>query len=567
MTLHERWERDHGIRALAALLLNLLFLLALLLLFAPGYDTNDDRMMSGFVDGQIFRKTAYIPFINILLGLLLKGLYTLGSDAVNWYTGLQYLVMLGGFTALTWCLFERLPFLRALAVSGILLLCFGTDGYLTLNFTKVAAIGTVGGLGLMLHAQTQRQPGRLGLPLVLGALLAIAGFMWRAEEFFCCAALLAALGLCRLIAICRGQDGKGKQMLHFVLPFALLLAVVLGLYGADALAWSKGEWGEYKAYNQVRHLMMDYGVPAYDTMQETYDELGLDENAVSLLRSWSFHDPDTFSAENLSRIIAQRDARIKNIGAGDCLRKLFQECLPCFFETQAFLGLLLLAVLWLACGRHGLAECLSLGYMLAAFTGMYCYLIYDGRCLLNRVDMGMFFAMAAVLACWLRPEKGRGKTGLCVLLLAFSLAIGYRANRAAGRFDPNSQLIDRSAEKAAVERILQDDEHLYLYKILSLRDPLYGPLETYPAGYNEKFVALGGWGTNYPYFTALLDSYGIQNCFRDVVGNERVYLIDSRIELTMAYINKYYDPAARAEEVEALSEETGLEIYRILAGA
>ena len=48
------------------------------------------------------------------------------------------------------------------------------------------------------------------------------------------------------------------------------------------------------------------------------------------------------------------------------------------------------------------------------------------------------------------------------------------------------------------------------------------------------------------------------------MDNERVYIIDDDIALTVRYINEYYDPDASAELVEPLSEETGLDIYRIV---
>ena len=50
------------------------------------------------------------------------------------------------------------------------------------------------------------------------------------------------------------------------------------------------------------------------------------------------------------------------------------------------------------------------------------------------------------------------------------------------------------------------------------------------------------------------------------MGNDKVYFIEDDIDLTLAHIHERYDPGATAERVEALSEQTGLAIYRILAG-
>ena len=70
--LRGKWDRDRGLRLAAALLLNALLLLVMLSCFTPRFETNDEVLMSKFVDGQMAEKSAYIPFINIVLGYILK---------------------------------------------------------------------------------------------------------------------------------------------------------------------------------------------------------------------------------------------------------------------------------------------------------------------------------------------------------------------------------------------------------------------------------------------------------------------------------------------------------------
>ena len=79
----------------------------------------------------------------------------------------------------------------AWGASLVLLLAFGTDCYLSMNFSKPAALGTVGGMCLMIEAL--RGDGKAEkIPLTLGILLALAGYVWRFEEFGVCALLTAA---------------------------------------------------------------------------------------------------------------------------------------------------------------------------------------------------------------------------------------------------------------------------------------------------------------------------------------------------------------------------------------
>ena len=119
------------------------------------------------------------------------------------------------------------------------------------------------------------------------------------------------------------------------------------------------------------------------------------------------------------------------------------------------------------------------------------------------------------------------------------------------------------AEKAAVARLLEDDDRLYLVKVWAIDHTLYTPLETPPALYAEKLLLLGGWSMGHPAIEAVLDDWQLENPFRDLVNREDVYLIDSDIRHTIAYLRESYYPKASAEQIQPLSKETGLKIYRI----
>jgi hypothetical protein len=60
-----------------------------------------------------------------------------------------------------------------------------------------------------------------------------------------------------------------------------------------------------------------------------------------------------------------------------------------------------------------------------------------------------------------------------------------------------------------------------------------------------------------------LAQYGIENPYRDMVNNDKVYLVAADIELSLEYIRNWYYPDAVAEPVEPLSSQTGLQIYKL----
>ena len=61
----------------------------------------------------------------------------------------------------------------------------------------------------------------------------------------------------------------------------------------------------------------------------------------------------------------------------------------------------------------------------------------------------------------------------------------------------------------------------------------------------------------------MLEKYGIESPYKDVVNHDGCYIIDEDIERTINYISKYYYPDAEAELIEPLSGETNLKIYKI----
>ena len=107
---------------------------------------------------------------------------------------------------------------------------------------------------------------------------------------------------------------------------------------------------------------------------------------------------------------------------------------------------------------------------------------------------------------------------------------------------------------------------MYLAKLDTVSDRLYSPFETAPKGYWDRIVLLGGFDCGHPTIMDNLRLYGVENPYRDCIGNERVYLIEDDIELTLRYLREHYDPGAEAERVEPLSTQTGLQIYRIRKG-
>ena len=561
MKLKTDWVKSDRAKLLFAIGLNLAFLLVLLLCFEVRFEENDDLTVQKFLDGQTAVKTPFVVYINYFLALLLKGLYDLSGNALPVFGLFQYVLLFISFTAVSCLLFKRLNLLAATAGSLALLCFFGADSYLTMTYTKTAGIAAVGGVSLMLLAMEETGGAKKWLPLPLGAVTLLLSLMLRDKEFLACAALMGPLGLgCLLRHVQAAEGNRLRTGLRFAAPFLLTLALAAGFYAANEWIWDHSAYYDYKVYNEARSIHGDYGVPNYEELPELYDALGIDQNTIDMS---GFYDTKIWTTETLNAIIEARDAQRVPPSPGECLGTFLNSCLPGFFIQRHIYGLLAVLLLWLCCGKRDWLSFLTVGLAFAAFGALYLMLIRQGRFLVNRTDVGFFFALAVTLLWFLSPEKAGRERLFSALLILLCLGWGYRQNRDYCYFYPENILGDDSAQKAAMETLLAD-EHLFLTGIGGVNHTLYSPLETVPAGYSDKIILLGDWCVMHPNIAATMAQYGIVNPYEDVVGSDRAYLVVDDIEVTMAYINKNYAPAARAELVEPLSSETGLCIYRVL---
>ena len=568
MTLKEQWNQKAWPRILLAFLLNAAFLSVMLRFYAPMWETNDDLFISKFFDGQMAHKSMYAPFINICLGFLMKAVYTTLGDGFNWYSCAQYLLLYLGFTALTWVLLRRCRLGPALVMTAVLLGAFGTDCYLSMNFSKPAALGTVGGMALMLQSMRNGSGRTQKTPLVLGFLLALCGYVWRFEEFGVCAVLMACGVLAVLFEIGAenrsiSPGGRMKKYLACIAPFALLAVCAAGLFVFDLSVWKRPEAGGFMDFNNTRSNFIDFQTPEYLQMPEVYDSVGMDENFVYMMKQWSFYDTERFNRENLETLIAARDSLIPRRTPGECLGVFLNKCLMGFTLDRPFSGFALMLVIWLACGKRRAGTWISLGCMAGLFGIIYLAMIWADRYLANRVDIGLFLAMAVVLGFEMDEARLRGEKLLLTAVLLLSFFITYRMNRAWCFLDRHNTIEDKSAEKAAVARLLEDDDHLYLTKIWAIDHQLYTPLETPPAGFSDKLLLIGGWSMGHPEIEAILRQWNIENPYHDLVNRDDILLIDHDIDRTLAYLRAAYYPEAEAELVEPLSDETELKIYHI----
>ncbi len=550
-------------------LLNLALLALLLLILQPCYETNDDTTIYELTAGSKGVYDSHTIFIHILVGKFLKLLYT-AAPGLQWYTLLQYAVLLCSFTAISYVLLNRLRTGAAIAVFGTLYPYFGYEGYMVIQFSKTAGIAVCAGILLMFHglerlaralgggrreeaSLPKDRPGACRGMVLLGILLALVGGMYRYKEFLLCAALMSGIGVYTLFTL-NWKKAVLRVLAAYLGSFALLFLAFFGLHLYDKWAYaSQEDWGGYIEFNDARSNLLDYGFPDYKENQELYEQLGVSNDDLKLYVSGNYADPDLFDRELIETLLA----RTEDPAVDREFLKNYLDTFPVgFLKISVFTCFLLICCYWLFWGRKGRWEILGLIYEAALMALAYGYLFYLGRYLVSRVETAMWLA-AALLVIWLLDERReyfsrRTALAFCACALAFCMnqwQSGFRADQG----DYNAML-ERNRE--LLENVGRDEDHLYLAKLGTLTTFLaYGPFDVIPFGSADNVCKLGGWEYGDPVNDSVLERYGVSNPYRDMINNPQVIVVDANVKNTQKYLKAHYDEKVKYYEVKQINNQ------------
>ena len=105
----------------------------------------------------------------------------------------------------------------------------------------------------------------------------------------------------------RGPVFTGRNAASFVGVFALILAGLLGCFGADRLACSDPEWQEFEDLFDARTQVYDFydaSLRSFEKNREFYEKLGLTETQCELLVNYNYGADDAIDAQVMEQIAA-----------------------------------------------------------------------------------------------------------------------------------------------------------------------------------------------------------------------------------------------------------------------
>ena len=538
------------------LISNLLILGAMAAVMRPSFETNDDIVFAELGSGLRGVKDAHLVFQNYGLGMIYRFLYGV-TGRLPWYTIVQYMILFVAFTVVTYVLISRLGEISGLCLFVILACGFGYEGYIHLQFTKTAGIAAAAAVFLLLHLLEQEKYSWWGI--AGGILLAVIAYMYREDQFWASCGLMAGAGVLFLFDLRKYRNKKLRRIGICVLTFGVLLLSVFGVDRWDSSKYRSAEWKEYQEFNQLRSELLDYGFPDYDSNQEIYEELGISREAYELYKSWNFNDTEKFDTEVMKKLVDLKQKRPLTIRTVTAFIRRFPSDLlrmPMFYSFAVF------ALLWILCGKKDVFSVISVLAECLLLVAVYFYLYYQGRYMVNRVDVGLWFS-ACLVMLWIfsSGEVRYMNTKMSVLLCMICVVLGQFMMYKDWRLATSSIPEARVSQRAVLETIGTDKEHVYLAKSGMLSEIVcYGPFDRMPENLLDNVYWFGGWECRTPGYTRAMEAHGIINPYRDVVNNETIYLVDENIDLTLKYIRQYY-----AENAEAVFVKTigNVDVYQI----
>ena len=375
-------------------------------------------------------------------------------------------------------------------------------------------------------------------------------------------ALWAVFGLYLLSRLNRDAQGQIlKRAIRYIGIFALTLAVCAGCRLIDRAAYRNApEAAAYEKINDARSALTDYGFPKYEENKELFDSMGISYNAYKLFSKWNFYDPDVFTLDKMEKLIAVQNRKSVSLAT----LKEFLDVYPAkWFENPMFYCFLVLLAIALLHGRREWITYAEIAALILVLGGLSYYMYLQGRFNLQRVDNPVWLCASLILMYLISPSGFNLPVRYAWTFGLVVLALNQNTWRETWRHNTTKKAEKMAFSQNFIAGVSSDTEHLYLTKAgLYAVSPAYGPFSLVPVGASSNMAVLGGWPAGSMPYAATLKKYDVTNPYRDCIDNEKVYIIDNDINLTINYIREYYDMKATAVDAGMFDDENRM--YRIV---
>lgn len=522
--------------------LNLLFYLIVFLKLDSIYYINDDLMIQDIMSGAFLGEVSnYTVYMNSVLSGGLAFFYKI-LPRVPWYGLFFYCCY---YVCTTWILHRGLCLVsKKIEKVLVTILLFLIQGLLMLHFmilihyTIIAAVLGATGIFLFVTNQSYEKPLQVLKKNSFVIVLLLLCFLTRSQVFFMLLPFLACAGYYKLV-----QGSKFWKELLKYLPLIFVMGVSVILFSVlDKFQYRNTEWTAYQEFNDARTSLYDYsGIPDYQEHQEFYQSIGIQEEQVTLIRSYNLLLDPTITSNQLQQIadyyndyINQDKTILLRVKYAffDYVKRMLLEQTDTPYQYMVFLlyGLILIQVIrtrrWLP-----FSSIILLGFMRSM---IWIYLLYEKRFPI-RISVSLYtFEILLLIAIFfmefLTLEKSVVQTDkkrklymlLSMLILIFGIFMIPYLDKVRTSYQ-NQMDINREGE-VLYQYMAQNEESFYLLDVYSVAK--YSNHVFSHVNFDFKnYLLLGGWITDMPLVESKIQKYGSNQTVNLVLNNEHVFFV------------------------------------------
>jgi hypothetical protein len=364
---------------------------------------NDDIAMMSFANGD-FTGTpeSQLVFIGILIGGLLKLLYTLNS-ALPWYALILVFIQIFSGSVLLTVLFKFMKgsISRTFICVVSLVALITPTLVLDVSFSTTAMYTSVVGLACFtLALENDREQG--ALVLVAIAFILILASSLRFDFYLAAVLLMLPMYLLHMQKLSR---------FTVLLTLGMLLLPVASQFVQNQIS-NTGNWASYNEFNALRGSM--HGTPGFSRFVSTaYEEetikkireFGWESEDLLLFGSWYFEDDRLFNTPSLEKLKENIDTGVTRIPLQPALENVIlgKELIILFGFMMVFFGaglsvnkhknFLVLQVLWF----FSVAAYISMSsrfpdrFAVGAIVGLFICILTSNMVLLRRQVLSNFY--------------------------------------------------------------------------------------------------------------------------------------------------------------------------------
>lgn len=534
-------------KILFSLCINLLIVSFAIFVFGTHLYQDDDSILSWMTFGIITRSSPRVFYTNVILGWIYEHLFRL-IPGFNWQTFIHYVGLLFSGTIGLYAVFNKKN--PVLVVFWFLFeLVFFNDVYVYLTYSVVSAfLACQGYLALFLALEEKKKNlfFSSGIALVFSSLIRIEPFISVSGFFFFVWIILVIL------------DYKEKQdfrnlLKKYVYPFAQILGVCLILFLFDRSFYSKGEWKDYKDYENARSIITDEYNCANRLEFEPLEAMGVTEEQALAVVDWRCNDPEIITIDLLNKIVTTKD-NYRYLTSPYVWGTFWGQWWLIFrYYTEIYFSFGVIVVLSL------LSKKLTPALLVVPFFLEVFYLAYIGR-----VDDGLYpqrslyviFMALTVAGLTLHEKIGYKRetknwgVGIAIGVLIFAAIVPQRGKD----FSVNGLGLVDVDEVVEEYGFLGNTDKIYVceYAVRTEVEEAFGAWQVPPAGFMDHTVVLGSWLINHPEQNRHQASLGCSNPYRALFENDNVYFIrlNSVEESVLSYLRENYDERMSLEYVK-----------------